>query len=358
MSKSKLSLIPSVFICVHLCFICGLIANTSVSAKSPIVNNINFSRISSIAFSRLKAIVRLQDMEIPLPKVTGEATLPMRLLEGGQVWTIDLNLGRNSGRYLVDTGAATSMIASQLSRDLNLKGTPIPGERVQFAVAGNDCLNMDATLHRLPPIVAESAKIENLMVLELSAAVIPDELTGVLGMDFFSQFDLIINPQTSQLQLLAPSQLPTAEKNRAIPLQGKLGVMLAEVEINGKGPFTFLIDTGAESIFISQQVAEKLAVDPSKMQDISVQGFCGLEPAKYFTLDQVKMQNYQLNNLEAVVLNTSVLKVLAVDGILGQNFLNQFTQHWRFEQTANGEFPERGSLVLTPLKTSQSGTQG
>ncbi|HEY9297307.1 MAG TPA: retroviral-like aspartic protease family protein, partial [Phormidium sp.] len=290
---------------------------------------------------------------LPPPKVTGEATLPMHLLEGGQVWTIDLKLGENSGKYLVDTGAATSMIASQLSRDLNLKGTPIPGERVQFAVAGNDCLNMDATLHRLPTITAQTAEINDLMVLELSKAVIPKELTGVLGIDFFSKFDLIIDPQKQQLKLLAPSKLSAAENNRAIPLQGKLGVMLAEVEINGKGPFTFLIDTGAESIFISQQVAEKLAVDSSKMQDISVQGFCGLEPAKSLTLDQVKMQNYQLNNLEAVVLNTSVLKVLAVDGILGQNFLNQFVQHWRFEQPANGKFPQRGSLVLTPLKTSQ-----
>ncbi|MGA9381895.1 MAG: retroviral-like aspartic protease family protein, partial [Phormidium sp.] len=329
------------------CFICGLIENISVSA----VNLNHRISVLSSKISQLKAIVRLQNMELPPPKVSGEATLPMRLLEGGQVWTIDLKLEGKSGRYLVDTGAATSMIATQLSRELNLKGTAIPAERIQFAVAGNDCLNMDATLHRLPSIKAQTAQINDLMVLELSKAVIPEGLTGVLGMDFFNQFDLIINPQKQQLQLLSSSQLPKAEKNRAIPLQGKLGVMLAEVEINGKGPFTFLIDTGAESIFISQQVADKLAVDSSKMQDISVQGFCGLEPAKSLTLDQVKMENYQLNNLEAVVLNTSVLKVLAVDGILGQNFLNQFIQHWRFEQPANGKFPERGSLVLTPLKT-------
>lgn len=351
MNKSKLSLISSVFICVHLCFIYGLKENISVSAKSPVLNNINLNRQRTIALSRLKAIVRLQNMELPPPKVAGEATLPMRLLEGGQVWTIDLELMGKSGRYLVDTGAATSMIATQLSRELNLKGTAIPSERVQFAVAGNDCLNMDATLHRLPSIKAQTAQINDLMVLELSKAIIPNELTGVLGMDFFSQFDLIINPQKQELKLLSPSQLPNAEKNQAIPLQGKLGVMLAKVEINGKGPFTFLIDTGAESIFISQEVAAKLAIDPSKMQDISVQGFCGLEPAKSLMLDQVKMQNYQLNNLEAVVLNTSVLKVLAVDGILGQNFLNQFMQHWRFERSTNGKFPARGSLVLTPLNT-------
>ncbi|MBE9228234.1 retroviral-like aspartic protease family protein [Phormidium sp. LEGE 05292] len=354
MSKSKLPLISSVFICVHLCFICGLIENTSVLARNPVLKNININvrrAIALVPISRLKAIVRLQNIELPPPKVSGEATLPIRLLEGGQVWTIDLKLGEKSARYLVDTGAATSMIATQLSRELNLKGTSIPGERVQFAVAGNDCLNMDATLYRLPTINAQTAQINDLMVLELSKTVIPDGLTGVLGMDFFRQFDLIINPQKQQLQLLSPSQLPIAEKTRAIPLQGKLGVMLAEVEINGKGPFTFLIDTGAESIFISQEVADKLAIASSKMQDISVQGFCGLEPAKSLTLDQVKMQNYQLNNLEAVVLNTSVLKVLAVDGILGQNFLNQFIQHWRFEQPVNGKFPERGSLVLTPLKT-------
>jgi len=345
MVKSNLSILPSVLICVNLCFICGLIETKLAATQTSI--------LTTTKTPQIQAIVRLQNMELPLPRVAGQAILPMRLLEGGQVWTINLNLVGKLGRFLVDTGAATSMIGTTLTRELKLKGTPIPGERLQFAVAGNDCLNMNATLHRLPPIIAQSAKIQDLMVLELSAAVIPGELTGILGMNFFSQFDLRIDPNQKQLQLLSASKLPATDRDRAIPLQGKLGVMLAEVVINGKGPFTFLLDTGAESIFISQQVAEKLAIDSSTMQDISVQGFCGLEPAKTTMLDEVKMQNSQLNNLEAVVLNTSVLKVLAVDGILGQNFLNHFVQHWRFEQPGKVKFPQRGSLVLTPLGTSR-----
>ena len=295
------------------------------------------------------AIVRLKNMELPRPTVSGQATLPLHLLPDGKVWTIDLKIGQQSGRFLIDTGAATSMVAPALARQLGLIGTAVPGDRVQYAVAGNGCANLKAILHHLPAIAAQSLRVENLMALELSSAIIPGDLSGVLGMDFLTNFDILFNPSNQQLQLLPPSSLSPPSSSQAVPLKGKLGVMLAELEINGKGPFTFLLDTGAESTFISKQVAQKLAFTPPQMPEISVEGFCGLESAKVAVLDSAKLQNYQLTNLEAIVLDSSVLKVLNVDGILGQNFLNAFEQHWRFEQPASGKFPQRGSLVLHRL---------
>ena len=79
-----------------------------------------------------------------------------------------------------------------------------------------------------------------------------------------------------------------------------------------------------------------------------MQGFCGIEMAEYAALAKVKMGNYQLTNLETVILDSPVLKLLEVDGILGQNFLNNYQQHWQFKQKKSGEFPSGGSLLLTP----------
>jgi hypothetical protein len=67
-------------------------------------------------------------------------------------------------------------------------------------------------------------------------------------------------------------------------------------------------------------------------------------------LAQVSLQQHQSTNLDAVILGSSVLNVLGVDGIVGQNFLNQYQQHWRFGERNELGFPEEGSLVLSPLR--------
>ncbi|NES66008.1 MAG: clan AA aspartic protease, partial [Okeania sp. SIO2D1] len=135
-----------------------------------------------------------------------------------------------------------------------------------------------------------------------------------------------------------------------ISLKEKLGVMLAEIEINGKGPLIFMLDTGAESIFISQKLANQLNISAAERQEIRVQGFCGIEMAEYASLAKVKMGNYQLTNLETVILSSPVLKLLEVDGILGQNFLNNYHQYWRFSNKNPQKFPIKGSLLLIPVE--------
>jgi predicted aspartyl protease len=108
-----------------------------------------------------------------------------------------------------------------------------------------------------------------------------------------------------------------------------------------------MLDTGADSVFISPRLAQQLNLDPSLRQNIEVLGFCGLEKAEKLILSQVEMQNHQQNNLEGIILTSPVLKLLNVDGILGQAFLAQYQQHWRFTPTTiNGQKVD-GSLVLT-----------
>ena len=121
--------------------------------------------------------------------------------------------------------------------------------------------------------------------------------------------------------------------------------MLAQVEVNGQGPFTFLLDTGADSTFISPTVARQANLEAARPQQI--RGFCGLEDAQTARLTSIKLQAHQQANLDAIILpSSSILSVLGVDGILGQNFLNQYQQYWRFTKDTSGQFD--GSLLLFP----------
>lgn len=300
-------------------------------------------------YRKIGAIVELEGLNLPRPKVTGKATIPFQFLTGGKAFTLTATLGKKSGNFLLDTGASTSIIATETVKELGLMGKPVPQELLTYAVAGDECPEMKANLHSLPILKIDHVKVEGLTVLEFTTTVMPDGLSGVLGMDILSNFDVEIHPPTQELKLLPPTPIPSANIDDAIPLKAKLGVMLAEVEINGKGPFIFMLDTGAESIFISQKLANQLNISVAERQEIRVQGFCGIEMAEYASLTKVKMGNYQLTNLETVILSSPVLKLLEVDGILGQNFLNNYQQHWRFNQKNPEIFPADGSLLLTPL---------
>ena len=300
-------------------------------------------------YRKIGAIVELEGLNLPRPKVTGKATIPLQFLAGGTAFTLTATLGKKTGNFLLDTGASTSIIATETVKELGLTGKPVPQELLTYAVAGDECPEMKANLHSLPLLKIDNVKVEGLTALEFTTSVMPDGLSGVLGMDILSNFDVEIYPQTQELKLLPPTPIPRANIDDAIPLQTKLGVMLAEVEINGKGPFIFMLDTGAESIFISQKLANQLNISAAERQDIRVQGFCGIEMAEYASLAKVKMGNYQLTNLETVILSSPVLKLLEVDGILGQNFLNNYQQYWRFSNKNSKKLLMEGSLLLIPF---------
>ncbi|NJK30841.1 MAG: clan AA aspartic protease [Acaryochloris sp. RU_4_1] len=295
----------------------------------------------------LRAIVQVKGLKIPPPQTQGSAALPLSVLPDTHVYTLQAQLQQLPTRWLVDTGASTSMVTTAVVEALQLRGQPIPNQRLAFAVAGNDCANMNALLHQLPPLHFQQARVQGLQGLQFTSTVIPAGVSGVLGMDVLSQFDLHLHPGQSKLRLLPPTPLPADQIAQAIPLQKKLGVMVAQLSINGQGSFRVLLDTAADNTFISEQVAAQLQLDPASRQPIQIRGFCGLEDAARSHLDSVKLHHHQRRNLQVIILSSSILKVLKVDGILGQNFLRHYQQYWRFNSTSTQG--TGGSLVLVPL---------
>jgi predicted aspartyl protease len=315
----------------------------------------------------LVAIVQLRDLKLTPPQVLGQATLPLQLLPDSRAFTLSLQTGNQSGQFLVDTGASTSIMATELLQRLKLTGKPIPANQLSLAVAGDRCPPIQARWYRMPSLfpvagtgqggnpaasLPSPLKINGLQAIEFSRKILPGGILGVLGTDVLGQFDVKINPSNPSLQLLPQSRLPEANQNQAIPLQRRLGVMIAQLKINGVGPFKFMLDTGADSVFISPRLAEQIQADPLMRRPIEVLGFCGLEKAEKLMLSQVEMassqQTYQQSNLEGIILTSPILKLLEVDGILGQSFLAQYQQHWRFTPSQiNGQNVD-GSLILNP----------
>ncbi|MER3491667.1 MAG: hypothetical protein C4323_04630 [Mastigocladus sp. ERB_26_2] len=298
------------------------------------------------ASDRITALVAATGVSLPQPVSQGQANIPLKLLPNTNVFTLPVQIGGLSKTFLLDTGASASIINSQTATQLNLQGTPIPNDFMKYVVVGNDCSTVQASFHNLPPIAVNAAKVQGLFGIGMSQNSIPVNTSGVLGLDFLTNFDVVINPKKLQLQLLPPSPPVTG----AIPLQGKLGNIIAQAKINGQGPFNFLLDTGAETTVISKSLATKLKIDQTKLTKTEVSGFCGTEKAQKIKLSQLNLSQHQATQIDAVILESdNIFKVLGIQGIIGQNFLNRYQQHWRFGKRNPLGYTESGSLVLTPL---------
>jgi predicted aspartyl protease len=311
----------------------------------PSLVDVQLPTVSSLSIA---AIVQLKGLNVPPPKVKGSATLPLSVLAQAQVFTAVALFGKLPGRFLIDTGASTTMLSEELVKDLQLKGRAVSADQLSSAVAGNECSSMNATIHQLPPMKLQSVEVQGLSGLKFEKTAIPEGLSGVLGMDALRRFDLQLNPNALTLKLSPPSTLPQSSSDLAVPLQGKLGVFLAKLTLNGQGPFTMLLDTGADSTFISETTAQRLKLDAKNREPIQIQGFCGLEPAVRSRLASIALYQHEQKNLEAIVLSSSILKRLGVDGILGQNFFRHYQQHWRFTPSLVRSSKASGSLMLSP----------
>lgn len=298
------------------------------------------------ASDRMMALVETTGVTIPQPTSQGEASVELRSLPNSRVFGLPVTVGGESQQFLFDTGASNSIVSDRIARELGLEGTPIPKQLLTYFAVGDNCEDLDATLHSLPTLAVENASVEGMTGMGLPASAIPSNLSGVLGVDFWSGFDVKLDPQAKRVELLARSPL-TSE---AIPLEGKMGIMATQVQINDRDPVTLGLDTGADLMVISDRLARQLSLDLDNAREREILGFCGTQMGQQVTLDRVRIQQHELTNLEAVIIDAQILDLVGVDGLVGQNFLTRYRQHWRFGELNPLGFPDRGSLELEPIQ--------
>jgi len=140
--------------------------------------------------------------------------------------------------------------------------------------------------------------------------------------------------------------------------EDRSGRIHAAVEINGKGPYRFIVDTGANSSALTPQVAEELALPPVAAGFVQVHGVTGAA-----MLPAVRVESLRAGG---IVLPPSTLPVLAgdifagADGILGVAGIQQMRMdvdfiHDRVEiMPSNGKRAPVG-YVTVPASLWQGG---
>lgn len=299
------------------------------------------------ARERIAELLKATGVKVPRPTSTGQANIALQQVPKQPIFAVPIQVGGQPFSFILDTGTGNSVIDRQVAKRLRLQGSGLPPQMLGNFVFGQQKSDNDVKVYSLPPLRVGKAQVNGLFGVGLSTEMLPFKTGGILGLNFLSRFDMVLNPQTKRLSLLNASKpVPTD-----IPLKGRFGVMTTpSVSINDQGPFTFLVDTGAAMTILSDRLAEKLALVVDTKDDVQFGGLGGQEQARQARLEMLSIQSHQIPNLKVLVLNSKLLQTLGVDGVIGQDILNRYIQHWRFGLSGPLGDPQSGSLNLSPVK--------
>jgi predicted aspartyl protease len=303
------------------------------------------------ASDRMTALLRATGATLPKAIVQGQANIALQGLPAQGIFTVPVQIKNQTLSFVLDSGASNSILDTQIAGRLGLKGQPVPSDFLGYLAVGQQFAKQKMMLYRLPTLKVGEAQVSKLFGIGLSTTVLPFKSAGILGLDFLSRFDMILNPQRRSLQLIKSTR-PVAS---GIALEGRLGVMTTpQVYVNSRGPYRFLVDTGASVTSLSEGLAQQLSLKTQLDQNLRVAGLGGQTLARRSQIERLSLQTLQISKLNVLVVNSPVFQTLGIDGIIGQDILNRYVQHWRFGSAGPLGAPETGSLNLTPLSSSTS----
>lgn len=108
-----------------------------------------------------------------------------------------------------------------------------------------------------------------------------------------------------------------------IPLRKALNLIFTDVMINGKGPYNFVIDTGASQTAFSRKLAKDLGLKTITTTIMHGVGGSGKVDSSIYQVDKLQLGDVAIRKLPVGTFDDPVISQLA-DGIIGTSMLADF----------------------------------
>src|SRR5438477_12571660 len=192
----------------------------------------------------------------------GSAKIKFRLAGGAQpliLVPVHVN-DRGPFDFILDTGAGTSLLASDVAKQLELK--TISSKEGQSARG-----KVSVSLAKVDSLAAGEAKLHDVDVgiVDLSqiGKTIGAKIDGDLGYNFLKHFRVTINYRDCEIRFEDPKRVESFGRGAKTEVPIRLAspakpLLLIDVHLNGRGPFQFAIDTGTSTTAITPQLADEV----------------------------------------------------------------------------------------------------
>lgn len=259
------------------------------------------------------------------------AKVKFRLTGGAQpliLLPVEVN-GEGPFEFILDTGAGTSLLSSELGQKLGIK---ILGSKEGQSAGGA----VSVSLAKVRSLAVASAKLDNVDVglVDLSpiGKAIGAKVDGDLGYNFLKHFRVTLDYRKNEIRFDDPKHFevaggPAAVAEMAMRLAGPAKpLILVDVYANGRGPFQFAIDTGTSTTAITPELAKQLdlassPIGPAATGGAQVDVTAGVLPS--FQVGDARIDDLPVIVADFFAMLSNALGV-TLEGIVGYNFLRNY----------------------------------
>ena len=237
--------------------------------------------------------------------------------------------GEGPFEFILDTGAGTSLLSSELGQKLGIK---ILGSKEGQSAGGA----VSVSLAKVSSLAVASAKLDNVDVglvdLTPIGKTVGAKIDGDLGYNFLKHFRITLDYRKSEIRFDDPKRFESTSRSTAVTqVAMRLAspakpLILVDVYANGRGPFQFAIDTGTSTTAITPELAKQLGVASSPIGAATTGG-------AHVDVTAGVLQSFQvggagIDHLAVIVADFFAMLSDAIgaklDGIIGYNFLRNY----------------------------------
>src|SRR4051812_25897030 len=138
----------------------------------------------------------------------------------------------------------------------------------------------------------------------------------------------------------------------------RIGRVMTPVMVNGKGPFRFVIDTGASRSTLAPHLAKALSLQPSVGRNVMLNGVTGAAEVTTVAVDSIEIGQLKFEKQDLPVIFTSIMGnadgILGVAGFQDQRIYVDFKRDRVSVLTSNGRRPHF-SMVTSRAERNDNG---
>jgi predicted aspartyl protease len=261
----------------------------------------------------------------------GTAKTKFRLAGGAQpliLLPVEVN-GEGPFEFILDTGAGTSLLSSELGQKLGIK---VIGSKEGQSAGGA----VSVSLAKVKSLAVGSAKLSDVDVglVDLShiGKTVGTKIDGDLGYNFLKHFRVTLDYRKNEIRFDDPKRFELAGQPAAITeVAMRLAspakpLILVDVFANDSGPFQFALDTGTSTTAITPELAKQLGVASSPIGPATTGG--AQVEVTAGALQSFQVGGARIDDLPVIVADFFAMLSNALgvklDGIVGYNFLRNY----------------------------------
>jgi predicted aspartyl protease len=259
------------------------------------------------------------------------AKTKFRLAGGAQpliLLPVEVN-GEGPFEFILDTGAGTSLLSSELGEKLGIK---VIGSKEGQSAGGA----ISVSLAKVNSLAVGSAQLSDVDVglVDLShiGKTVDAKIDGDLGYNFLKHFRVTLDYRKNEIRFDDPKRFelagqPAAVTEVAMRLASPAKpLILVDVFANDSGPFQFALDTGTSTTAITPELAKQLGVASSPIGPATTGG--AQVEVTAGALQSFQVGGARIDDLPVIVADFFAMLSNALgvklDGIVGYNFLRNY----------------------------------